>query len=197
MPPRRRDPRFFIAVALSLVAVVAIASYVDGWFRDVWLYARPLSDHGVSVIREPGWLMIVHEFGMGSLMQMNPGLQAPPRFAFYYEPATGLATPTLDAFRPTTVDLVILKANLEPARIRPGADAVMLRHELVTAVAVLAAGLAWLSYRRALLKRRAADQRCVHCGYDLRGQGDDKNACPECGGDGPRRASPPAARPHA
>ncbi|MEO0965695.1 MAG: hypothetical protein AAFY08_11290 [Planctomycetota bacterium] len=181
MPPRRRDPRFLIAVVLSLAAIVAIASYVDGWFREVWLYARPLNNHGVSLIREPGWVMIVHEFGMGSLMQMNPGLQAPPRFAFYYEPAIGLATPTLDAFRPTTVDLVILKANLEPARTRPGADALMLRHELVTGLALAAAALAWWLYRRSLLRRRAAEHRCVHCGYDLRGQEDVEDTCPECG----------------
>ncbi|MEO0965696.1 MAG: hypothetical protein AAFY08_11295 [Planctomycetota bacterium] len=37
---------------------------------------------------------------------------------------------------------------------------------------------------------------CVNCGYDLRGQAD-RDACPECGGEGPRRASTPTPRPHA
>lgn len=170
-----------IAVVLTAVAAVTLASYADGWFRSVWLYVRPFQDHGLSLIREPGWLLVVHEFGMGSLMQMSPGASLPPRFAFYYEPVASPTTPTVNAFVANTVDLGLVKLNIETNRSTLGADALIVRHELVAALALVAAGLAWLSCRRSVLKRRAAERRCLHCGYDLRGQADNQTACPECG----------------
>ncbi|MEM9250967.1 MAG: hypothetical protein AAGB29_01340 [Planctomycetota bacterium] len=181
MPPRHRDPWFLVAVALTVFAAIAVASYADCWFHGLWLYARPLNDHGVSLIREPGWLMIVHEFGMGSIMQLNPTSAAPPpRFTFYYEPTLGSPV-TVTAFQPTTIDLYLLQAHLEPNRTTPGADALIVRHELVTALALIAAALAWWLYRRSILSRRANNRLCVHCGYDLRGQPEGQTICPECG----------------
>lgn len=180
MRPRHRDWRFLLCVALTVAAALAAASYLDGWFHEVWLYARPVNDHGFSLIREPGWLMVIHEFGMGTVMQATGAGQMPPRFAFYYEPTNGFPT-TVAAFQAATLDLGVLKLHLEASRGGMGADSLFARHELVTALALTAAGAAWLLYRRSILRRRAAENRCLHCGYDLRGQGETTTACPECG----------------